>query len=356
MPASEDPRERRKNAKKATKTDTKPAYEEADLPGDDEEETGKKKRKKGGFFRFLLWLILITLAVEFGVLFFLTGKADIKPIDPIAEEEYYGLPGKYEKGVTNILLVGTDARIVGEDSRSDSMIIVSICPLQHRMYLTSVLRDSYVDIPGYGKNRLNHAYQMGGGRLLTQTIEQNFGIRIDGYAKVDFYSFIEIIDAIGGVDINVSGDELRWLDPYLGEINLLMGLDVYDSWIYEPGVHTLTGRQALAYGRIRYIGTDFGRTNRQRTVMMAALKKTMRQNPLQWFHIAETAMSNITTDMSRLQLTLLLMRVPFLATYRMESDQIPYDNTWWNDTMGAGGEVLGIDLEAVKRMFRERVY
>lgn len=345
-----------KSSKKASKASQKPVAEEQDLYDEDEEECGKKKRRKGGFFRFLLTLILILTLVEFVVVFVLTGRMDHKPMEPIAEEADYNLPGQYEKGVMNVLLVGTDARIVGEDSRSDSMIILSICPLKHKMYMTSVLRDSYVDIPGYGMNRLNHAYQMGGGRLLIQTIEQNFGIRIDGYAKVDFYSFIEIIDAIGGVDINVSAEELRWLDPYLGEINLLMGLDVYDSWIYEEGVHTLSGRQALAYGRIRYIGTDFGRTNRQRTVLMAALKKVLKTNPVQLFKVAQTTMENITTNMSRLKMTLLIMRIPFLATYRIESDQIPYDNTWWNDTMGAGGEVLGIDLETVRRMFRERVY
>ena len=82
----------------------------------------------------------------------------------------------------------------------------------------------------------------------------------------------------------------------------------------------------------------------------------MKTNPVQLFKVAQTTMENITTNMSRLKMTLLIMRIPFLATYRIESDQIPYDNTWWNDTMGAGGEVLGIDLETVRRMFRERVY
>ncbi len=348
--------ERIRRAEKAANRGDDSIAQATDLPEEEPGKEGKKKRKKHRFLKFLLWLILIVSLVEFGVIYYFTGKANIKPKTEIAEEDSYGLPGKYEKGVTNILLIGTDARIVGEDSRSDSMIIVSICPLQHKMYLTSVLRDSYVDIPGYGKNRLNHAYQMGGGKLLTQTIEQNFGIRIDGYMAVDFYSFIEIIDAIGGVEIDVTAPEVHYVDAYLSEINQLMGIPAQDSFIYKEGVYNLSGRQALAYGRIRYIGTDFGRTNRQRTVIQAALKKTVRTNPLKWPGIVNTIMENITTDMSRVQMTLLAMRVPFLATYRIESNQIPYDNTWWNDTMPNGQEVLSMDMEAVIRTFREKVY
>lgn len=317
----------------------------------------EKPKKKKGPVLFLLFVILLLLGAGlFAAVYVFVGKTNYQPYEDIAEEAGYNLPAENDKRVKNILLIGTDARDPNVESRSDSIIVVSICPKQRKIYLTSILRDSYVDIPGYGRNRINHAFQMGGPRLLVQTIEQNFAIRIDNYAKVDFYSFIDIIDAIGGVDIEVTGEEVHYVDAYLSEINQLMGIEAQDSFIYEAGKYTFNGRQALAFSRIRYIGTDFGRTARQRVVLEAAVQKIKSSGPKALINAGGTVLEKLTTDITDLDMTLLVFRSIILRNYEIVSNRIPYDGTWWNDLTPEGQEVLGMDFEQIRQQFRNTIY
>ena len=319
----------------------------------------EKPKKKKGPVLFLLFVILLLLGAGlFAAVYVFVGKTNYQPYEDIAEEAGYNLPAENDKRVKNILLIGTDARDPNVESRSDSIIVVSICPKQRKIYLTSILRDSYVDIPGYGRNRINHAFQMGGPRLLVQTIEQNFAIRIDNYAKVDFYSFIDIIDAIGGVDIEVTGEEVHYVDAYLSEINQLMGIEATDSFLPEGqgGTYLLNGRQALAYTRIRYIGTDFGRTARQRLVLQAAADRIRQGGIRTAIKAGETVLSNITTDLSDLQMTLFVFRAMALLRYDLISARIPYDGLWWNDLTPEGQEVIGINFESTRTQFRSMIY
>ena len=333
-----------------------------DKPKAPEENIGGKnggkpeKKKKKHLFGKLLLVLFILAAALFVLFFIISGKVNYAPLDASYDTETAGLPEKYEKGVVNILLIGSDTRSSTDRGQSDSMILVSVCPLQHKIYLTSFLRDSYVDIPGYGRNRLNHAYTMGGASLLKETIEQNFGVRIDNYFRVDFSSFIDIVDAFGGVEIEVEPAEVQYVDAYLSEINQLMGIDARDSFIYVEGTYTLNGRQALAYSRIRYIGTDFGRTSRQRTVIKALVKKVRKTNPVTTVKALNTALSALTTGMDRKSLTLFMMRAPFLLFYKIESGQIPADNTWWNALTESGQEVLDMDFEANRSYLKDMIY
>lgn len=323
------------------------------------EENAPKKKKKRHPFRAILIILLVLcllLAGLFAAVYVFVGRTDYRPYEPIAEEESYNLPEKNRKGVRNILLIGTDARDPNVESRSDVIIVVSICPLQRKIYMTSILRDSYVEIPGYGQNRINHAYQMGGARLLVQTIEQNFGIRIDQYAQVDFYSFVEIIDAIGGVEIDITDEEVHYVNAYLSEINQLMGIPAEDSFLTAGGRYMLNGRQALAFSRIRYIGTDFQRTARQRMVLEAAVSKLKHSDPKTLMNAANTGLTSITTDISDLSMTLLIFRSVFLLNYELVSTRIPYDGLWWNDLTPNGQEVLGIDFPSTIAQFRTMIY
>ena len=287
--------------------------------GGEAPEKKKKKKKRMPVVVIILLILIALVLIIYFVLFFLVKGADYQPYDEITEESSYDLPGKGEKLVKNILLIGTDARNPDEDSRSDVNMVVSICPLQHKIYLTSILRDSYVDIPGHEKNRINMAYQYGGARLLVQTIEQNFQIRIDNYIKVDFFSFIDIIDTLGGVELDITQEELQYVDGYLVEVNQILGYPNEDSFIYEAGTHLCNGRQALAYSRIRYIGTDFGRTLRQRTVLSAVMAKA-KSNPFKAISAIRAALPEMVTDLNDFQLAFLAMRLPFLLTYEIESN------------------------------------
>ena len=336
--------------------DTEEAGFSEAVPEEEEDQTSGRKEKKRHHILGKILLILLLLFIGASVFVFIqAGKATYKPFEVIEEDPAWGLKKARENGVLNILLIGTDARVSDNDCRADSIILMSLCPKERKVLLTSILRDSYVTIPGVGMNRINHAYQMGNARLLTETIEMNFHVRIDHYMRVDFYSFIEIIDAAGGVEIDVAGEEVHWLNAYLSEINHLIGVDPYDSMISEGGHLKLNGKQALAYSRIRYIGTDFGRTSRQRTVL-SAFADQIKKNPLGILFASGKIYKALTTDMDRVELTLLSLRAPFLLTYRMETDHIPYDGTWWNDTMGAGGEVLGLDLGANTAILLKSIY
>lgn len=306
-------------------------------------------------FAALFLLVLIFGVSLFAFIYFSASRTDYQPYSEIPEDPAWGLPESGKEGVVNILLIGTDGRTKEDTSRSDSIILCSICPLKHRIYLTSILRDSYTTIPDYGRNRINHAYQMGGARLLAETIEMNFHVRIDHYMKVDFFSFVDIIDGLGGVEVEIREEEVQYLNAYLCDVNLLTGRPAEEDFLSGGGTYLLTGRQALAYSRIRYIGTDFGRTSRQRTVLQAAFRK-MKQAPLQAVRSAGGFLPELVTDYTEFDLTLLLLRAPFLAGYEIVQDQIPFDGTWWNDTMPNGQEVLNMDFEKAASILRERLY
>ncbi len=150
--------------------------------------------------------------------------------------------------VYNILLVGVDLR-AGEtwNGNSDSMILVSINSAKKTIYLTSFMRDLYAEIPGVGTYKLNRAFAVGGGPLLVQTIEENYRISIDAYAWVDFYDMIDIIDLIGGIDIEVSADEVEVANSYIKEMATGIGLDASDYYLTSEGTLHLNGMQAVEY-------------------------------------------------------------------------------------------------------------
>lgn len=317
-------------------------------------ETEKKKKK------FHILPVLFLLLVLFSVFLFLTVflfsmKTDVRPFDPIAESADWGLLPEGTENVTNILLIGTDARAADDDSRSDAIIVASLCPKQKKIYLTSILRDCYTVIPGYGQNRINHAYQMGGPKLLIETIEQNFHIRIDAYMKVDFFAFIDIIDSLGGVEITVAPEEVHYVNAYLCEVNLILGLDPEDAFIPTEGTYMMNGRQALAYARIRYIGTDFARTQRQRTVIEAAVRK-VKQKPWKVFSAGSQVFSDLTTDLDPFAMTKTVFRFLFAAGYDIETEHVPIDGLWWNDLTPSGQEVLNMDFGATSDALRTMIY
>ena len=182
------------------------------------------------------------------------------------------------KDVTNILLLGTDSRIAGNRrTRTDSMIILSIDKKNNRLVMTSVLRDTYVKIPGVGNNRLNAAFVYGGPNLLFKTFDTNFDIHLDKYVQVDFFNFVKLVDAVGGVDLKLTNAEINLMNKsYIPQINKLLKKNRNQDLvkINKSGKYHLNGVQTLAYSRIRYIGTDFGRTERQRVVIGEIIKKT----------------------------------------------------------------------------------
>lgn len=316
----------------------------------------KKRRKKHRVLRFFVKLIVAAAVLVFGIHFLLMRLVSGTNYQPYETDYVRADDVMSSPWVENILVIGTDARNPDASSRSDCMIIVSVNRRYGKLVMTSILRDSYVEIPGYGQNRINAAFQYGGADLLIQTIEQNFKIGIDHYVKVDFFSFIEIIDALGGVDIDVDGDEAYYVNTYLCEINNLLGVEQGDGNITVTGMQTLSGKQALSYSRIRYIGTDFARTGRQREVINACIAKAKTLNPVKLLSVCNQILPELTTDISDSEMAWLLMQAPLFLTYESSECRIPADHTWSNLVAGQGMEVLQLDFDANVEVLRKAIY
>lgn len=194
-------------------------------------------------------------------------------------------------GITNILLAGVDGNNLDKGNRSDSMMVLTIDEKNNDIRITSLARDTYVQIPGYGEEKLTHAYAYGGPALLLQTIDKNFGLKIDKYAVVSFSSFEKIIDALGGVEIDVLPKEVS----YIPGVN-------------SAGKQTLNGAEALAYSRIRYADDAYQRDNRQRTVMQAAYNK-LSSNPGDLMEIGNTILGYTKTNVPPMEIFKLANKV-----------------------------------------------
>ena len=229
-----------------------------------------------GFSVFLLWVAAWSLAGYFS---FRDGvKAANKRLPASAEKQLSGQGGLLLTKPTTILLLGTDTR-PGKGQQglrhSDSMMLVRTDPDHHRLYYLSIPRDLYVDIPGYGADRINTSYQVGGAALAIRTVREFTGIDIDHVAVVDFQRFKELIDSIGGIDITVPRpiQSNRFECPYDAQ-----RCQSWDGWRFAKGRQHMDGRRALVYSRIREnrldaSDNDITRAERQQQVTQAIADK-----------------------------------------------------------------------------------
>ena len=179
-----------------------------------------------------------------------------------------------QSDVTNIALFGLDTRDLSSDSgRSDATMVLSIDRTHNKIKLTSIARDTYVEVPGRGMTKLNHAYAYGGPQLAVKTLNQNFSLDIQDFVTVNFAQLANIIDYIGGVTVNVTQEELEVANQCMIELNAL-GMDI--DPITETGDVLLTGGQAVAYARDRTNGSDLDRTDRQREVLDSMFQSVMQ--------------------------------------------------------------------------------
>ncbi|MBQ8639824.1 MAG: LCP family protein [Lachnospiraceae bacterium] len=318
----------------------------------------KRKEKKNGLGRRMLRFLLALLLIF--VILVLAAYVAVRAM--ITQTNYKPYETSYVRAadvasdpfVTNILLIGTDNRVANDASRSDAMILLSINRKKGKLVMTSIMRDSYVTIPGVGQNRINHAYQVGGAALLIQTIEENFKVGVDQYVQVDFYDFMEVIDAFGGVELTITPEELPYVNGYISELNHVEGKEEGYSFLNEAGTQLVNGRQALGYSRIRIIGTDFARTGRQRAVLDALIRK-VKSNPLRIITACNTVLPDLTTNISDNEMAALLVSAPMYLFYSLEQVQVPINGTWWNDKMGEQ-DVLGIDFANNNAQLRSLIY
>lgn len=264
---------------------------------------------------------------------------------------------KYNKSVFNILLIGSDSRKSGGTGRSDAMILISINKKKKTITATSILRDIYLKIPGRDKsNRINTAYAYGGADLLLDTIEQNFKIRVDKYATIDFYAFIEMVDAVGGVTLKVTKEDIPVINGYVKEINELTGKDVKSDCLTEPGTLLLSGKQALGYSRNRYVGnSDFSRTAKQREILEQVYNKVKKLKISEITDLMNSILPQITTNLKEGEIFSLLLALPSYIKYDIKQDTIPAKGTYKNMNI-RGMSVLGIDFDKNIDRLYESIY
>lgn len=262
------------------------------------------------------------------------------------------------ENVYHILLIGTDARRADQSSRSDSMIIVSINRETEKIIMTSVMRDIYCTVPGIGNTRINHANAYGGVSLLLDTIEYNLGIHIDDYALIDFGGFMNAVDAVGGIEMEVSADEITEMNDWMIEINTLLGQEKDADNLRESDAGTLllNGKQALVFSRIRYTGnSDFERTSRQRRVLTAIFKKAKSLSLPELNDLMNAVLPCVTTNLTQGEVLSLLLHSGEYLDYELVSSRIPVDGSWKNLRI-RGMAVLGIDFAENKDLWYELVY
>ena len=263
------------------------------------------------------------------------------------------------KDVTNLLLLGIDARTMKERGRSDSMIIVTINKKNKTIKLSSLLRDTAVTIPGRDKNgdgqddyaKLNAAYAYGGFNLLSKTIEQNFRLKIDKYVGVNFVVFPIAVDAMGGIDIYMTAKEAsKVCAPGQKLEDWERGFKKIGT---ESKVYHLNGYQALQYSRIRHIDSDFNRTGRQRKVIeqLIVKAKTMSFGTLNT--ILNQVLPQVATNMSGDELMGYALNAGSYANYAIDTSfHLPENGKYKGWTLPGGGASLRLTdpVESVKSL------
>ncbi len=275
-------------------------------------------------------------------------------IDPDNLELNENLPGN----VVNILLVGVDTRstkLDGSGQHGDVQIVVSINKEDGSIKLTSVMRDLYVTIPGYkNKNRANVAYARGGGELAMRTMNRLLELNIEHYVVINFYGLASIIDALGGVDIELTKAEAGAINTYLrkhppkydnqGKDYQRIDLEKRD------GVQHLDGIQAVMYARVRSIDNDFARTARQRHLLEVLLKKVLSDGMDlgKLTELLEVCLPYAHTNMSAMDMMMLAMDVLNSGIMEklgeggelLEQTRVPLDETWKYDQTSNGASVV----------------
>ena len=260
-------------------------------------------KKKG---LILLLLLLISFVSTFNVYSF--SERDIK--------EY--------KMIENILLIGLDGTNDKLPKRSDTMIILTIDKLNKSLKLTSLARDTLVKIPGRGVVKLTHAYAYGQEELLMQTINENFDLDIKDYAVVNFKSFIDIVDIIGGVDINVNEKEIHHLNEVIKECYGVNHEDTKNiEYITSSGNHNLNGYQALAYARIRKLDTIYKRDERQRLILTNIAHKLSDVSISKYPQIAKSILRHIKVNIAFNKIIDLAFIAHELASYDISQLEFP---------------------------------
>ena len=290
-----------------------------------------KKVLKGILIFMLILIILACILVGAGY-FYIKSKINKIEYVEVVPEEIEVNEGVIEQltGYRNIALLGIDSRAddYGTGNRSDCIIIASINNDTKEVRLASVYRDTYLKINN-SLDKVTHAYSYGGAALTLSTLNTNLDLDITEFITVNFDAVVDLVDCVGGVEIEIQEDELKYINGYISEVSKITKTPT--KLITTSGLQTLTGVQAVAYSRIRYTsGGDYKRAERMRTVVEAVVKKAKTKNINELINIMNTMLPKVSTNINSDEIIKLL---PQLVSYEIV------------DSIGWPYEVRGITLD-----------
>lgn len=296
----------------------------------------KRRKKKKSRKILILFIIIAILGFSCGAYgFSLLDKIQNTKISQSDEELGIDEDNTKSNKVINIALFGVDKRNTSERGRSDTIMIASIDKEFKKIKLTSIMRDTYVDIPGRGMDKINHAYAYGGPELAIKTINQNFDMNIRDFVTVDFFGLEKIIDVIGGVEIEVKSNEVKYINSGVNSLNKLTGTN--SPQVSGPGLQKLTGRQAVSYARIRKTGNgDFERTDRQRRVLEKVLNQGMNAGVGKFPKLLNAMLPHVETSLSKGKILSLSTSTLTSGIRKVDQYRIPVDG------YGKGRNIKGV--------------
>ena len=273
--------------------------------------------------------------------------------------------------VLNVMLFGEDNNHGEKYGRTDTMILLSVDNTHKKLKLTSFQRDTYVYIPGHGNNKINASYTLGGAKLSIETIEANFGVKIDRYAIVNFDSFINIIDTLNGIEMEVTQDEIDYINYQMYK----NGQTKEKAKITDkPGKVLLNGQEALWYARNRGLtkgedgneigldGDDWDRTSRQRKLIETMVNRFKTADLGQIISIVNQVGPMVTTNLKKDEITALVANSLTYLNYKVVQNYIPKEGLWYYNSPNdeswdiAGSCILIADMTAQRKAFADFIY
>lgn len=284
--------------------------------------------------KITVWILAIVLVVILGAvggvyfygnhLFNKIEKVEIDKDNIGITEEVEEKLSQYSNSIINIALFGVDA-VEGGAGRSDSIMIATIDTVNKKLKLTSIMRDSYVAIDGHGNDKINHAYAFGGPQLAIKTLNENFDLNIEDFASVNFETLPKIIDKIGGIELDIDADELKYINSYIANLNSINGTN--EPSIESTGLQHVSGTQALAFCRIRYTsGGDYKRTERHREVLTKILEKIKTLPATSYPSLLSDILPMVNTSLDYSEILELGTEVLKLGDSKMELERFPLDD------------------------------
>lgn len=254
-----------------------------------------------------------------------------------------------KEDVYNVLLLGTDSRSEKYvRDNSDSMILCSLNKKNNTIKLTSFMRDSYISIPGHGKSRLNAAFAIGGPNLLFKTLKSNFDVDVDKFVRVNFIAFKKAVDAVGGIDMEVTSLEAKYMCS-----NKKYGK--FPEYKKGAGTYHMNGAAALNYARIRKIDSDFGRTERQRKVLVALASEVKDSGISELMDLMNEILPCVETNLTKSEIISLISAGISSLKHDIETLNVPVNGAWSNQKVGSA-QVLGVNLSKNKKAIKAHIY